>query len=120
MQIPLQITFRHMVTSVAADEAIREHVDYLEQFFDNVTGCRVVIDAPPAHRTKGGPFSVHLDLTVPGREIFVSTERDHRETHSDLYIALRDAFDAAKRQLDGHAQRQRGELKNHSSPRAEL
>jgi len=119
MQIPLQVTFRHMSTSTAAEDNIRRHVTYLEQHFENITGCRVVIDAPPAHRNKGGPFSVHIDLTVPGREIFVSSERENREAHTDVYIAIRDAFEAAKRQLDAHARKLRGEVKNHSQPRAE-
>jgi ribosome-associated translation inhibitor RaiA len=116
MQIPLQVTFRHMPTSAAVEGNIRGQISYLEQHFDNITGCRVVIDAPPAHRNKGGPFSVHIDLTVPGREIFVSSERDNRDAHTDVYVAIRDAFEAAKRQLDAHARQLRGEVKTHPSP----
>ena len=112
MQLPLQITFRHMGPSAAVENNIRGHVAYLEQHFDHITGCRVVIDAPPAHRNKGGPFSVHVDLTVPGREIFVNSARDDRVEHGDVYVAIRDAFDAVKRQLDAHTRRQRGEVKS--------
>jgi ribosomal subunit interface protein len=112
MQIPLQITFRHMGTSQAVEDNIREQVAYLEQHFDRITGCRVVIDAPPAHRNKGGPFSVHVDLTVPGREIVVNSVRDDHTQHTDVYVAIRDAFDAVQRQLDGHTRRQRGDVKH--------
>ena len=107
MQIPLQVTFRHMATSEAVEYHVREHVAYLEHHFDNITGCRVVIDAPPAHRTKGGPFSIHVDLTVPGREIFVDSVRENRTEHTDVYVALRDAFDALKRQLENYRDRKR-------------
>ena len=117
MQIPLQITFRHMGPSQAVEEKIREHVAYLERHFDRITGCRVVIDSPPAHRNKGGPFSVHIDITVPGKEIVVSSEREQRPEHTDAYVAIRDAFDAMQRQLDAHARRVRGEVKNHAEPR---
>jgi ribosomal subunit interface protein len=117
MQLPLQITFRHMTTSAAVEERIREHVAYLEQHFENITGCRVVIDAPPAHRNKGGPFSVRVDLTIPGREIFVNSARDDRSAHSDVYVAIRDAFDALNRQLEGHVQRRRGNVKQHPEAR---
>jgi ribosomal subunit interface protein len=115
MQLPLQITFRHMASSPAVEDNIREQVAYLEQHFDHITGCRVVIDAPPAHRNKGGPFSVHVDLTVPGREIFVNSARDDHAQHVDVYVAIRDAFDALKRQLDGHVRRQRDSAKHHDS-----
>jgi ribosomal subunit interface protein len=105
MQLPLQITFRHMTSSAAVEDTIRNQVAYLEQHFDQITGCRVVIDAPPAHRNKGGPFSVHVGLTVPGREMFVSSERDDRAQHIDVYVAIRDAFEAITRQLNSYARR---------------
>jgi ribosome-associated translation inhibitor RaiA len=44
---------------------------------------------------------VRIDLKVPGKEIVVN--RDHDE---DIYVALRDAFDVARRQLEDHARRQ--------------
>ena len=53
---------------------------------------------------------MRVDLTAPGREIVVN--RQHAE---DVYVALRDAFDAAKRQLDDYACMQRGDVKSHSS-----
>ena len=112
MQLPLQITFRHMASSAAVEDNIREQVGYLEQHFDRITGCRVVIDSPPAHRNKGGPFSVHIDLTVPGREFFVNSARDDHTQHMDVYVAIRDAFDALKRQLEGHVGRRR-EVQHH-------
>jgi ribosomal subunit interface protein len=115
MKSPLQITFRHMTSSPAVEGNVREQIAYLEQHFDHITGCKVVIDAPPAHRNKGAPFSVHVDLTVPGREIFVNSERDDRSAHIDVYVAIRDAFDALKRQLDGHTRRRRSAIKHHDS-----
>jgi ribosome-associated translation inhibitor RaiA len=116
MSTPVRITFRHMRPSAAAEENIRGHVQYLERLFDALTSCRVVIDAPPSHRNKGGAFSVHVELTMPGREIFVSTDHESSEAHRDVYVAIRDAFEAAKRQLDAHVRRQRGDLRSHSQP----
>src|SRR5690606_9101707 len=37
-----------------------------------------------------------------------------REPNEDVYVALRDAFDAAKRQLEDYGRRQRGEVKSHA------
>jgi len=107
-----------MSPSAAVETRVREHVEYLEQHFDRITACRVVIDAPPAHRNKGGPFSIHVDLTVPGREIHVNSERDDRTAHTDAYVALRDAFEAVKRQLDVHTRKRRDEAKHRSEVHA--
>ncbi len=107
MQTKLQLTFRHLDPSPAVTERVRELAAHLERFHDRITGCHVVIEAPPAHRNKGAPFDVKLDLVVPGGRINVRSERAEDPTHADLYVALRDAFDAAKRALQDHARRQR-------------
>ncbi|HYM34129.1 MAG TPA: HPF/RaiA family ribosome-associated protein [Steroidobacteraceae bacterium] len=113
MQTPVMITFRHVSTSAAAEENIRGHIAYLEQHFGNLTSCRVIVDAPPAHRNKGAAFSVHVDLSVPGRDIFASVDGDESGQYSDVYVAIRDAFEAVKRQLENHSQKRRGEVKTH-------
>lgn len=103
MQRPLQITFRHMQPSTAVRKRVLEHVAHLERFHGRITGCHVVVEAPPGNQRNGAPFDVKIDLTTPGHEIHVRSERAARESHQDVYVALRDAFDSAKRQLrDGH------------------
>ena len=106
MQTPLQLTFRHLDHSPTVAARVREHVDRLERFHDRITGCHVVIEAPAAHRNKGAPFDVKLDLVVPGGRITVRSERSEHQAHTDVYVALRDAFDAAKRALQYHARQQ--------------
>jgi ribosome-associated translation inhibitor RaiA len=61
------------------------------------------VDRPHHHHHQGNPFTVKLDITLPGSEIVVN--RDHAE---DVYVALRDAFEAARRQLIEHAERGQG------------
>src|SRR5690606_22918580 len=62
------------------------------------------------HHHQGRPFRVSIDLRVPGKEIVAN--RDH---HEDVYVALRDAFDAAKRQLEETVRLQRGDVKVHDA-----
>jgi ribosomal subunit interface protein len=112
MQTPLRITFRHMEPSPAVEARVREHVAHLERFYERITGCHIIIEAPPAHRRHGAPFDVTVDLTIPGREVAVRTGRTEREAHADVYVAIRDAFDSIKRQL--HAR----EVLSHGTPRA--
>jgi ribosomal subunit interface protein len=96
MQTPLRITFRHMPSSPSVEARVRELVERLERFHDRITGCHVIVEAPPAHRNKGAPFDVKIDLTVPGGNIAVRSERAEHEEHTDVYVALRDAFDSVR------------------------
>jgi ribosomal subunit interface protein len=116
MQTPLRIAFRHMPPSAAVEARVREHVDRLERFHSHITGCHVVIEAPPAHRHKGAPFDVKIELTVPGGEIAVRSERAEHEAHMDVYVALRDAFDSARRRLQDYERELRGDVKRHQLP----
>lgn len=116
MQTPLQVTFRHMDASPAVEARVRELTERLERFYERITGCHVVIEGPAAHRHKGAPYSIRIDMIVPGRELYVNSERDAHQAHTDVYVALRDAFDAARRELEDYARAQRGDVKHHESP----
>lgn len=98
MQIPLQISFRDISHSDAVEERIREKVEKLEQYTDRITSCRVVVEAPHRQQTKGNLFHIRVDLTLPGEEIVVARDPDDH-AHEDVYIAIRDAFEAVRRQL---------------------
>jgi cold shock CspA family protein len=106
-----------MSPSAAVEARVREHVDRLERFHSRITGCHVVIEAPPAHRHKGAPFDVKIELTVPGGEIAVRSERAEHEAHMDVDVALRDAFDSARRRLQDYEREHRGDVKRHELPR---
>ena len=106
MQIPMQITIRDMEHSEALEAKIREKANKLDEFFNHIMSCRVVVEMPHKHHQQGKQFNVRIDIGVPGNEIVVN--RDHSE---DVYIALRDAFDAAKRQLEDFARKIRGDVK---------
>ncbi|WP_129781909.1 HPF/RaiA family ribosome-associated protein [Peristeroidobacter soli] len=110
MQTPLRISFRHMEPSAAVEARVREHLERLERFHEDIIGCHVIIEAPPAHRRHGAPFDVTIDLTIPGREIAFHTGHAERAEHEDVYVAIRDGFDRVKRLL--HEQ-ERGKTRIH-------
>ena len=112
MQIPLQITIRDVDHSEALETRIRNKVAKLEEFSKNIISCRVVVEVPHKHHHQGKQFNVRIDISVPGSEIVVN--RDHAE---DVYVALRDTFDAAKRQLEDYARKIRGDIKAHPPKR---
>jgi ribosomal subunit interface protein len=109
MQIPLQITIRDIEHSEALEARIRSKAAKLDEFFSHIISCRVVVELPHKHHHQGKQFNVRIDIGVPGSEILVN--RDHAE---DVYVALRDAFDAAKRQLEDYARKVRGDVKTHA------
>ena len=110
MKLPLQITARDMPMTESIENAVREKAQKLETFHDQIMGCRVVVESPHNHQHKGKLFNVRLDITVPGGELVVK-----REPREDLYVSIRDAFDAARRQLKEHASRRRGAVKTHAA-----
>ena len=95
MQMPLQITVRDMAHSEALDARIREKAAKLSEFHSNITSCRVTVEESRKHHRQGRHFQVSFDVCVPGRELLANMAHDE-----DVYVALRDAFDAIKRQLD--------------------
>ncbi len=115
MESTLQITFRDIPPSPAIEARIRAEAAELEQFYDRITRCRVVVELPHRHQQQGRLYGVRIDLTVPGEEIVIGREPGHDHAHEDVYVAIRDAFDAAKRQLQDHARRERVQTKHHDS-----
>jgi ribosomal subunit interface protein len=110
MKTPLQITFRDIERSEAIEAHIRDKAEKLESFFDPIMSCRVVVEMPHQHKHQGKAFNVRIDIGVPGSEIVVN-----RDNHEDVYVALRDGFDAAKRKLQDYARRLHGETKTHAA-----
>jgi ribosome-associated translation inhibitor RaiA len=107
MQRPLKIASRDFPLGDAVEAEIREKAMGLESYYERLSGCEVTVHAPAIrHHRKGGPFQVDIRLTVPGRELTV----DHQRAE-ELQQAIRDAFDAARRQLEDYAREQRGSVK---------
>lgn len=116
MQVPVQITFRGMDTSPAVEARIRDKVQKLETFHDRITSCRVVVEAPHRRHQKGKLYLISIDVTVPGSELVVNTGKRFNRSHEDVYVALRDAFNAMRRQLEEYARESRGQVKSHDVP----
>jgi ribosomal subunit interface protein len=109
MQIPLQIVVQNIPRSDALEARIRESAGKLEQFHPRITSCRVAIDELDRHHHQGRQFRVKVEVRAPGHEEAVSTLHHHE----DVYVALRDAFDSARRQLEEMVREGRGEVKVH-------
>ena len=128
----VQITYRNLEGTAPIEAAIHEEAAKLTEFFQRITSCRVIVEAPHKHRESRERFHVRIDLVVPGEELVVSHEphthsvlKHAGETalhkslekgaeHKDLYVTIHDAFASARRQLKEYARKRRGEVKHHA------
>lgn len=99
-----------IVTTVHMDDLepdvirkIEEKAQGLKKYFSRLIDCRVKVKGPGSHHQKGGPYQVSLTLGVPGPDIHVT-----QKTAQTLDEALRDALNAAQRQLDTYSRKLRG------------
>jgi ribosome-associated translation inhibitor RaiA/cold shock CspA family protein len=114
MQVPLQVTFRHMDPSPALKTRIRELTQRFEKFSDQIIRCHVTVEAPHRHHRQGQLFDVRMDITVPGRQIAVQRARAAAPSHEDPYVSLRDAFRAARRKLQDYERERYQQVKTHA------
>jgi ribosome-associated translation inhibitor RaiA len=116
METPVQITFRGVPVDDEIERLCRKEVEKLERYHDRITGCHVVIAQPHRRHRHGNLFQVSVDLVVPGAEIAVNRVPSEHEADEKLELALREAFDTARRRLEDHVRRQRGLVKSHETP----
>lgn len=106
MQLPRQITFRNLDRLEAIEANIRERVKKLKQYYGSITSCRVVVEAQHKRHQHGNHYHVRVDVTVPDGEVVANREPDEHHAYTDVYFAIREAFDTIRRQLEDHARRQ--------------
>jgi cold shock CspA family protein/ribosome-associated translation inhibitor RaiA len=116
MQVPLQITFEHIGHSDALEAAVRKEAQKFERFYDRITSARVVISRPQHRRQKGDTYCVRIHIAVPGgKHIDITCDPAATGRHEDAHVAIRDAFDAAGRQLQDQVRKLAGAVKAHES-----
>lgn len=106
MLIPLEISTRWVDLSPPLEAELRKRAQKLERYYNRITSCRIAVERPTGnHHQEGGPFRVRLDITVPGSELVADKEAQ------EVFAAVREAFDAAERQVEAFSDRQRSYVK---------
>ena len=114
MQIPLQITFENAEPSEAVSVAIQHEVGRLEKYQHHITGCRVAVVAPSTKHRHGSAYRINIWVTIPTHEnIVISHQPSDDRSQMHVELAIKDAFAAARRQIDALAQRASGKIKLH-------
>jgi cold shock CspA family protein/ribosome-associated translation inhibitor RaiA len=118
METAPQITYRGLDASPAIDAIIREKLERLERFHERITSCRVTVEKTTAKGRKGHIFHVAVEMEVPGGVVIVNRKPGDQKAHVELNVAVRDAFDAARRQLEDHVRKLDGvHVKSHPEKR---
>lgn len=114
MQVPLQIVFEHVLKSEAIEERVRQEAAKLEQFYPRIMSMRAVIARPQHRHHKGDTFALRLHLKIPNAaDIVISRDPSMSGRHEDIQVAITDAFDAARRQLQDFVKKTQGQVKLH-------
>lgn len=107
MTTSFKTTFHGLQRSEALEARIRQKVEWLQQNRGPITSCHVIVEQPHVHGNKGGLFEIRIHIEVPGAHIDVTREPAKSHAHEDAYVALRDAFDRARRKLEERERRRR-------------
>jgi len=97
-----------MDRSPALEAKVYEKIAKLDHVFGGVVGCRVAFEARHRHHRQGTIYHVTINLAIPGADVVVTSLPEKNHAHEDPFVALRDAFDAARRQLSTRIGRMRG------------
>ncbi len=120
MQVPLHLSFHNLDHSDAIEARVREKAAHLDRLYrERLTSCRVVVEARHKRQKQGRQYHVCVFLGVPGGEIAVNRDPEVSHGHEDMNAAIRDAFNAAERQLEDYIRKHRGDVKKHVLPARE-
>lgn len=114
MQVDPHIVFEGFPASEHVRAKVEAEVRKLEQFFDRIVACRIIVRKPQSRHHQGDLYSIAVHLTLPGgKEIHADRNPPLDHAHEDADVAIRDVFAAARRKLQDEARVLRGDTKRH-------
>ncbi len=116
MEHPVQLTFRGLEPSDALTKAVEDRAHELEQYFNKIQTCKVMVESTHRSHRQGNLYHVRVRLTVPGEELVVSRDPAEHAQNEDMYVAINDAFKETVRRLEDYVRRRRGRVKERVGP----
>ena len=112
---PVQVSFQNTPVVDAIEAACRREAEKLERYHDRIVGCHVTIAVPHRRHEKGSHFVVRIVLDVPHGSVVVNRDPTEHAAHEKVELAVREAFDHARRRLQDHVRKLRGDTKHHAT-----
>lgn len=128
--LPL-ITYRGLAGIDWLNADIERRAARLARYYPMIATCRLAVGFANKRHENGNRYHIRIDVTVPGERIVVSHEAklggsertdataatkrmelDRGRRH--VTVAVREAFDAARRRLQDYRRRQVGAVKAHT------
>lgn len=109
MSIPLEITIRDIEKSEAIEQRINDKAEKMSQYYDRIESGKVIVELSQNHQHQGKLYNVTIEINVPGKQLVVN-----KQPNEDLYVSIRDSFQAMYRMIESYAQKQRGAKKTHN------
>ena len=101
-----QITFRSVPHSPTVEYHINKHFKKIFDIYNKVNHCKVVVDAEHKHKNKGKLYSISINTTIPGHELFC------KKQHQNLYVAIWEGFNSLDKLLKKHCKRKTTAIDN--------
>ena len=106
-----KVVFRGIDHSQTVADAVQKRLDKLERFTEEIHSLRVILESPHNHHYKGKVFHVAVEAVIPNHDILVSHDQHDKHEHEDIYIAIRDAFNALERQIKSVYEKKRHQIR---------
>ncbi|MGO4871210.1 MAG: cold shock domain-containing protein [Roseiarcus sp.] len=108
------MAFQHCEPSEEIRSEIARHAKRLEKFSHRITSCHVVITNPQTRHRRGDLFQIDLRIAMPDHnDVMVNKSHGDAPEREHALVAIREAFDAAVRQIEDVTRDMRGQVKEH-------
>jgi ribosomal subunit interface protein len=107
-----QVVFRGIEHSQAVEDAVHKRLSKLERFSDEIQSLRVILESPHKNHFKGKVYHIGVEALIPNYDIVIAHEQHDKHEHEDIYVAIRDAFNALERRLKSVYGKQRAHIRN--------
>lgn len=102
-----QVLFRGIEHSQAVEEAVHKRLEKLARYSEEIQSLKVILEAPHNNHHKGRVYHVGVEALIPNHDIVVAHDHHDKHAHEDIYVAIRDAFNAVERRLKAVYDKQR-------------
>jgi ribosome-associated translation inhibitor RaiA len=114
MDVPLELILKNVENKIEIEAVVNEKLEKLEQVCDHVTSCRVFVEQNPNHQHSKASYHVRIDVRIPPHHEIVVKRDSGRNVHENLSTVVREAFIAARRQVEVIVDRQNKNVKAHT------
>ena len=114
MEVPLEVVLKNVEHKEEIEAVINEKIAKLEQVCDHLTSCRVLVEQNPTHQQAKHSYHVRIDVHMPPQHEIIVKRDSGRNVHENLSTVVREAFIAARRQVEQIVDRQKQNVKAHT------